>query len=78
VLNTSIEPIYLYDGRKQIRNILEGDRVVGDFLLTLCFGTVRHMQGLLVGNIQQNKEKELKEKAKINVGFDQRLGVFVK
>lgn len=29
-LSTNIEPIYLYDGRKQVRNILDGDKVVGE------------------------------------------------
>lgn len=53
VLSTNIEPVYLYDGRKQVRNILDGDKVVGEVELTLCFGTVKQMQMLLLAAIDK-------------------------
>ncbi len=54
-LNSNVDPVYLYDGKKQIRNILEGDRVVGDFNLILCFGTVKQMQSMLLSTIDSEK-----------------------
>ena len=78
ILNSNIDPVYLYDGKKQIRNMLEGDRVVGDFMLTLCFGTVKQMQSLLLAAMNQQKDKIQQHQAsRVQATLDERLGVII-
>lgn len=64
-MNSSVDPVYLYDGKKQIRNILEGDRVVGEFNLILCFGTVKQMQSMLLSTIDSERETKKENNKKI-------------
>lgn len=47
-LSANLDPNYLYDGKKFIKDLFDDDRVVGNFSLTLCFGTVKQMQSLLL------------------------------
>jgi hypothetical protein len=52
-LNANLDPIYLYDGIKQIKNIFLCDQIVGNFTILLCFGTVKQIQSLLLTTIDQ-------------------------
>lgn len=64
-MNSSVDPVYLYDGKKQIRNIFEADRVVGDFNLILCFGTVQQMQSMLLSTIDSERETKKENTKKV-------------
>ena len=64
VINASLEPIYLYDGIAEIKNIFEGGKKAGSFELTLCYGNVKQIHGLLA-NMTQGKLKTPKIKPEV-------------
>lgn len=56
---------------------MEGDRIVGDFVLTLCFGTVMQMQSLLLNAINEEKQTQQQAATKVQASIDERLGVII-
>lgn len=60
--------MYICDGKKNIRNMLEGDRVVGDVRLCVCFGNNKHIMAMLT-QIKDNV-KNTQKKDKVEVGYD--------
>lgn len=74
VINASIDPIYLYDGCMEVRDVFDGGRKVGTFYLCLCYGGVKQVHALL--NKSQNKQSAQMKGVEVRV--DDKLGIYVK
>ena len=74
IINSSLEPIYLYDEKRSVSGFGKGKQkaVMG---LYLCYGTVAQVQGLLN---RDSKRERKKETEKTPVEVETHLGIYVK
>lgn len=74
-MTSSLEPTCLFDGTKQINQLVE-QKVIGSYHLQLFCGTVQQIQSKM--NSDRNGRKNKPEVQTRNVEVTQQLGVFVK
>ena len=77
MINSSVEPIYLYDEERKVRALgaAKGNNKVGMHLF-VCYGTVAQVQAVL--NQIERKHEERKENQLAPVQVEEYLGIYVK
>lgn len=54
MINSSVEPIFLYDEDREVRDF-NGKKTKGTFRVNLCYGTISQVQSMLNQNEGRQK-----------------------